>query len=225
MRNLILACLFILPVLAQAHETETHYDRINLSASAQSRLANDTLVASLYAEEEGSNAAQLADIVNKKIQWAITTLKQHPQIKLQTSAYTTNPVYQKNKIVSWRVRQTLQLESLDMAKVSELLGQLQSRLALQGMHFTVSPQLKNTTDDALISEALAAFEARAQLVTQQLKRKGYKIVDLNIATSGSPGGYQRYGMRAMALESVAAPAIESGEQDVQVTVSGSIELE
>ena len=225
MKKILFACLFILPLLAQAHETETHYDRINLSASAQTRLANDTIVASLYAEEEGSNAALLADIVNKKIQWAIATVKQNPQIKLQTSAYTTSPVYQKNKIMSWRVRQTIALESLDMPKVSELLGVLQSRLALQGMHFTVSPELKNTTDDALINEAMAAFDARARLVSAQLKRKGYKIVDLNIATSGNPGGYRRYEMHAMAMDSVSAPAIEGGEQDVQVTVSGSIELE
>ena len=112
-----------------------------------------------------------------------------------------------------------------MAKVSELLGELQSRLALQGMHFTVSPQLKNNTDDALITEALDAFENRARLVTKQLKRKGYKIVDLNISTSGNPGAYRRHDMRAMSMESVSAPVIEGGEQDVQVSVSGSIELE
>ena len=225
MKTFLLAFIFILPVLAQAHETETHYDRINLSASAQTRLANDTIVASLYAEEEGSSAAQLADIVNKKITWAVATVKPHAQIKLQTSAYNTSPVYQKNKIVSWRVRQTITLESRDMAKVSELLGELQTRLALQGMHFTVSAQLKNTTDDGLITEALDAFENRARLVTKQLRRKGYKIVDLNISTSGNPGAYRRNDMRVMAMESVSAPSIEAGEQEVQVNVSGSIELE
>ena len=98
MKTFLLALILIFPVLAQAHETETHYDRINLSASAQTRLANDTIVASLYAEEEGSSTAQLADIVNKKITWAVEAIKKHAQIKLQTSAYNTSPVYQKNKI-------------------------------------------------------------------------------------------------------------------------------
>ena len=35
-----------------AHDDETHYDRIHLSASASAQLENDTMVATVYAEEE-----------------------------------------------------------------------------------------------------------------------------------------------------------------------------
>lgn len=224
-KNLLLPLLLLLPAFTAAHESETHYDHIQLSASAQTRLANDIILATLYAEEEGSQPTQLADIVNRKVQWAVALVKQHPQIRLQTSAYTTSPVYRSNKITAWRVRQTISLESQDMTAVSELLGELQQQLALQGMNFAVSPELRNQTDDALISDALAAFERRAKRVSDQLGRKGYRIVDLNISTSGNAGMYQRFEVRAMAMDTIAAPTVEAGEQDVQVTVSGSIELE
>jgi predicted secreted protein len=224
MKKLLFALLLI-PVLAQSQENESQYNRVHLSASAQTELANDTIIVNLYAEEEGSRPAQLADVVNKKILWAVALLKKHPKIKLQTSAYTTSPVYQKKLIKSWRLRQSIRLESREMTETSELLGELQTRLALQSMRFTVSPELKASTDDTLIAEALTAFGKRAQLITDQLKRKSYKLVDINIATSGrSPVLYQRDAVSSMAMKSVAAPAIEAGEQRMQVTVSGTIEL-
>jgi len=222
---------YLLPVIALlftfqacAHDVESHYDRVHLSASAQQQIENDTIIATLYAEEEGSNPAQLADLVNKKIEWAVSLVKQHKDIKLQTNSYATNPIYNDKKISRWRVRQSIRLESRNMAKVSELLGQLQEKLALQGLQFAVSSALKTKTDDGLIADALSAFEKRASLVAKQLKRKAYKIVDINISTSGGARINRNYARTAM-VESVAAPAVEAGDQTVQVTVSGSVELE
>ena len=92
------------------------------------------------------------------------------------------------------------------------------------LRFSVSPELKNRTDDELISEALKVFEQRASNITQQLKRKNYKIVDINVSTSVNH--YPRRSYEAVAMASkVAAPAIEGGEQTLMVTVSGQIEME
>ncbi len=224
MKYLLPVLLIFFSLRALAHETESHYDRVHLSASAEQQIENDTIIATLYAEEEGSNSAQLADLVNKKIEWAVKLVKQHKDIKLQTNSYTTNPVYNGKKISRWRVRQSIRLESRNMAKVSAILGRLQDKLALQGMQFAVSSGLKTKTDDALIADALSAFENRARLIAKQLKRKAYKIVDINISTSGGIRQQNTYARTAM-LESVTAPMVEAGEQTVQVTVNGSVELE
>ena len=225
MKTLITLLLLGLSTSLYAHETDSHYDRIHLSASAQQQIDNDTIIATLYAEEEGGEPAALADRVNRKISDAVDTIRRHADIKLQTGSYTTSPVYHKNKINRWRVRQTIRLESGNMMEVSALLGQLQQQLALQAMQFAVSPELKNRTIDALISKALAAFDARAKAVVKQLGRKAYKIVDLNIAT---PAGARPYAMMARGVmmdASVAAPVVEAGEQTIQLTVNGEIELE
>ena len=223
-RILVLSLLLALPMQSLAHETEDHYDRIHLSASAQAQVDNDTVIATLYAQEEGRDSVQLANLVNKRIENAIEQIKQHDAIKVQTSGYNTTPVYHNNKITGWRVRQSIRLESQDMTLVSEVLGQLQQTLALQGMNFTVSPELKNATDDRLIKQALQVFERRAQMVTQQLGRKNYKIVDIDISTAADLYPRRNYEVAAMATK-VAAPAIEAGEQTLRVTVSGKIEME
>jgi predicted secreted protein len=210
---------------AWAHDDETHYDRIHLSVSATAQLENDTMVATVVAQEEGSQAAQLSSLVNKRIRRALELVKKHPEIKHQTNAYSTNPIYSKDKIKGWRVSQSLRLESKDMALMSDVLGKLQSDLALQSMQFTVSPASKNKQDEKLIDQALEAFEKRAQQVVKKLGRNNYKIVDINISTSGTGGIRPQYQMRAMAMDAESAPAISAGEQTVHVTVSGNIELE
>lgn len=220
-----LALLLLISPMLAAHESESHYDRIQLSASAQQQLANDTIIVNLYAEEEGSDPAKLADSVNRRIRQALDFLKPHADIKLQTRAYSTHPVYQKNRIVRWRVRQSLRLQSRNITVVSKLLGHLQQDLALQGMQFTVSNERKTRTDDELIARALDAFESRARTVVRQLRRKAYKIVKLNITTSGGARPYAAMARNVMMDSAVAAPAVEAGEQTVQVNVSGEIELE
>ncbi len=209
-----------------AHDNETHYDRVQLSVSATAQLENDTMVATVYAQEEGAQATELSSIVNKRIRWGLELVKKYPEIKHQTNAYSSDPVYSNNKIKGWRVRQSLRLESQDMTSMSDLLGKLQSELALQSMQFTVSPTSKNKQDEKLIDEALQAFEDRAKQVVKKLSRKNYKIVDINISTSGAQGIRPRYKMQAMAMDiAESAPVISAGEQTVSVTVSGNIELE
>ena len=210
---------------AWAHDNETHYDRIHLSVSATAQLENDTMVAIVYAQEEGSQAAELSSIVNRRIRWGLDLVKKYPKIKHQTNTYSSSPVYSNNKIKGWRVSQSLRLESQDMTLLSDVLGKLQSDLALQSMQFTISPDSKNKQDEKLIDKALEAFENRAQQVVKKLGRKNYKIVDINISTSGAIGVRPQYQMRAMAMDAESTPAISEGEQTVSVTVSGNIELE
>lgn len=224
MKFLILSLLLALPVFATAHEHTDHYDRVHLSASAQTQIENDTVIATLYAQEEGSDAIQQARLVNQRISEAISLVKKHDAIKIQTKSYSTSPVYHKNKITGWRVRQNIRLESQDMTLMSEVLGDLQTTLALEGMNFAVSPGLKNSTDDELIGEALDVFEQRAKNITQRLGRRNYKIVDINVSTSANHYARRNYEVAAMASK-VAAPSIEAGEQTIKVSISGQIEME
>ncbi len=213
------------PAIVAAHEAADHYDRVHLSASAQKRVQNDIAIATLYAQEEGGDAAGLADRVNTRISEAVTLVEQHDVVQLQTSSYSTSPVYHNNKISGWRVRQSIRLESRDMALLSDLVGQLQQTLNLQNISFAVSPELKNSTDDELINEALKVFEQRAKNITQQLGRRDFRIVDIAIGNSVDHYPRRPFEAAVMSSAKVAAPSIESGEQTLEVTVSGQIELE
>jgi predicted secreted protein len=226
--SLPLLCILVLSVCrltSAAEDTPLTYDRIDLSASAQGEVANDILVAVLFRELEGANAAPLADEVNKSITQAIKRIRQVPEIKVQTVDYQTLPVYQKERITGWRVRQAIRLETADAAKLSALLGELQQQLNLQSIGYSVSPAKRKEAEDTLIAQALKSFQQRAELVTRELGRARYRIVALRVDTGGPVPRPPFMAARAMAAEAVAPPSIEAGEQKVEVNVSGTIELQ
>lgn len=209
-----------------AHENETYYDRIRLSVSASAQLENDTMLATVYALEEGGDVTELSAMVNKRIRRGLDLVKKHSEIKHQTNTYTSRPVYSNNKIKGWRVSQSLRLESQAITIMSNVLGKLQSELALQSMQFTISPASKDKQDEKLIDEALESFGNRARQVVKKLGHKNYKIVDINISTSAARDIQPQYPMRAMSMSKVESePAVSAGEQMVSVTVNGIIELE
>ena len=100
--TVIVLCSVLCSVLcfsnSWAHEDETNYDRVHLSVSATAQVENDTMVAIVYAQEEGGQAAALTEVVNKRIRWGLDLVKKYPEIKHQTNAYSSNPIYSKNKI-------------------------------------------------------------------------------------------------------------------------------
>lgn len=211
-----------------ANDSVVNYNQISLDASASEEVDNDTMIVSLYVQEEGSKASVLSDRVNKRINAALKRIEQYPSVKVETESYSTNPVYNNSKIVAWRVRQSIKLESRDLALLSELLGELQRQLKLSSIGFDVSRDKREEYTKRLIDKALSAFSERAGQIARQLEFSSYKIVNMNVSTSGSNPHYKHRAMTAMMADteaSVAAPAIAGGKRTLSVRVSGTIELE
>ena len=206
-------------------DDKTFYDRVNLSVEAVDEVENDTLVAVLYAQREGSNLAELSNEVNRAITQAIQRSKKAADIDVQTLAYQTFPVYQKQRLSSWRVRQSIQLKSRNIKALSALLGDLQSHLALESIRYTVSNEQRAGIEEALIGKAITAFQQRARNITKQLGRKKYRLVTMDVRThSAAVRPALMRGFSAAAETKVAPPAIEPGTQTVTISASGVIEL-
>jgi predicted secreted protein len=220
-----LIVLFSLQASVYAHESVKSYNQISLEASSFADVDNDIMMVSMYAQEEGLKATVLSDAVNKKINWALAKLKQHKTIKVETENYTTSPVYRKSQIVSWRVRQSIKLESSDMSLMSEVLGDLQAQLKLNGISFDVSRDKKEQNTKLLIDEALDAFTLRAKQIANKLQHDSYKIVNIHVSTSGNNTlRYKSQSMSVMA-EARVAPEFSAGDRTLSARVSGSIELQ
>ncbi len=223
MNRMLLILLMFFATVAMAEES--HFDRVTLTASAADLVANDTMIATLSREAEGKDTAALANEVNKHIEWAVAEVKKHPDFKVRTQAYNTYPVYHKNVVTGWRVSQSIRIEAHDAAQLSKLLGTLQKRLNLTGVSFSVSPSLRQESENKLISRAIDAFKARAKIIARDLGHSDYRLVRLNVSTSGGGPVFQA---RAMVMEAApaarVAPALEAGESRLTVSVNGEIEL-
>jgi predicted secreted protein len=217
---------FVTTKTAIAHETPQSYDRINFQVSAIEEVENDTLVVVMYSERSGQEPSVIADEVNRNIGWAIDLAKKNSAIKVQTLNYRQDPLYKNQSISGWKVRQSIHLESTEVASLSALLGELQSRLSVASLRYTVSPTRRDKVESRLIAEALNRFKNRGEQITVELGRSGYRIVNLDVIASGrSPAPVRMRAVAVMADSSaVAAPSIEPGVQTVSVQVSGAIEL-
>lgn len=217
--------IIALPSIGFAKQPLT-YDRVNFSVSANEEVKNDTVTAVLYAQREGSDSSSLAETVNKDITWAIEMARKVPAIKVQSKDYQTFPLYSKQTLTGWRVRQSISLETRDTKALSELLGQLQQRIAIQSISYSISPERRQEVEKQLISEALSQFKERADMVTKQLNRPDYRIVNLDINTgNGSPVYPMARGAMMMDEKaSVSPPTLETGTNMLTVTVNGTIEL-
>ena len=201
-------------------------DRVSFRVEAGRDVQNDQVSAVLQASAEDRDAAKLADEINNTMVWALQQAKAVKGVTLQSGNYRTYPVYDKSKIVRWRGVQELHLESQDVAALSDLLGTLQARLKMQSMQFSVSTDARDTVEDELIAEALAAFRKRASLISGSLKASGYELLDVNINSAGQPPVMpMRMESKArLSAASVAPPAIEQGSSRISVQVSGAIRL-
>lgn len=222
---LVLSCFLSSSVYA--HDDVLNYNQISLEASASAEVENDTMIATLYAQEEGSKATVLSNRVNQKVNWALEKLKQYNNIKVETQSYSTTPVYSKSQVIAWRVKQSIQLESKDMSLMSEVLGELQQQLKLNGISFDVSPEKREEQNRALIDRALTAYTRRATQIASKLKSERYKIVTMNVSTSSNVARYRHRPVTAMLAEAAPsiAPEVAKGDQTLSVRVSGTIELE
>lgn len=224
---ILLALLALLAPTAIAGTTMPTYNRIQLGESARAEVENDLLVAVLFAQAEGREAATPADEVNRLIDWAVNLAKSHPEVKVQTLNYQTQPVYTKDKIRAWRVRQSLRLESRDSRVLGDLVGQLQESLQMESLSYQVSDELRRSHTESLTTTALQRFEARARHIAKTLGRSGYRIVQIRIDDAHRPPMPVARGMMFEAAMADAAPAparIEAGTSEITVSVSGEIEL-
>lgn len=222
-RGLLLAML-LLPLWAGAQEGEAALlDRVSLQAQATREVANDRMRAELVVQAEDRDPARLADQVNRTMQWALERAERVKPVSAKTAGYRTQPVYRDGTLTHWRAVQTLVLESEDFPALSELVGTLQERLAVQSMRFLVSDAQRQTAENALIDDALGAFKARAERVVGNLNAGGWRIVHIDIGTHDQgPGPVMM--MRAEAMADRPPPALAGGTSEVTVTVSGTVQL-
>jgi len=206
------------PVLADEPSLPT----VSFSASGQAVAPNDLGRAVAYAEVTGGEPRDVATQVNGQIADALAVAKAYPSVRVKTGATHTWPVYAKDSrtISSWRMRSTIELESEDLPALSELVGKLQSQLALEGLTLMPAPQTRARAEETATQEALAAFQRRARLVSETLK-KNFRIKQLNLG--GHDVAPPMPMVRSAAVQMAPAP-VQAGDSDITVQVNGTIEL-
>ena len=220
------SALASLPALAA---DALNYNQISLRAEVSQEVARDKMIVTLYTESQNADPAKLAAEITTTMNKALGQAREVQGVTLRQGSRNSYPIYDTKgqKITGWRERAELRLESSDFAALSKLTGELLTDLKMGGMDFAIATPTRKASEDALLKDAVAAFKARAQLATDALGGKGYKIVNLNLNSNGYPQPYLRAPMMMKAAAMDAAPVtpdVEAGTSQVSMTADGSIEV-
>lgn len=220
------APLISLPALAA---DDLHYNQIALRAEVSQEVARDLMIVTLYSESQNTDPAKLASQITTTMNKALGQARQVKGVTLRQGSRNSYPIYDSKgqKITGWRERAELRLESADFAALSKLTGELLGDLKMGGMDFAIADPTRKASEDALLKDAVKAFKARAQLATEALGGKAYKIVNLNLNSNGYPQPYMRAPMmmKAASMDSApVTPEVEAGTSQVSMTADGAIEV-
>ena len=202
--------------------------RVGFSVERSREVANDWVTAVLSTTHEDANPAEVAAGINRDMAWALALAKGRSAIRTRSGGYSTQPVTdpQRGNVRHWRGEQQLVLESGDVAALTALVGELQARLQLDSLGFSVSPDRRREVEDELVAEVIRAFQARADLVTRSFGASKHRLVEVQIGTGGGGPPPMRPMMRMMAADAeMAPPAVEAGTSRIEVSAGGAIELE
>ena len=201
--------------------------RVGFSVERSREVANDWVTAVLSVSHDDPKPAAVAARINHDMGWAMELAKARSAIRTRSGGYSTFPVHapRSGEVRNWRGVQEIVLESGDVEAVTALVGELQQRLQLQSLAFSVSPERRRTVEAELVAEALGAFQERAELVRKSFGAAGYRLVEVQVGTGGGPPPPVRPMLRTMAADAeMAPPAVEGGTSEITVSASGAIEL-
>ncbi|MGE8558892.1 SIMPL domain-containing protein [Acinetobacter sp. UBA3106] len=233
MRYLTLSSLVIASILsttAFAQQTEQlNYNLVNVQAEATRQISNDEMHAVLYIERSKKQPAELSALITQLMNQAIAAAKKYPQVKVETGAQSTYPVYDNDsqKLKEWRGRAEIRLKSTDFKAVSQLISELQQNFQTESINFTVSDTQRKKVENELMVEASKNFQQRAQLLSQAWSKTGYNLVNLNLNTNNNypqPVMMRANMAKFSGAEAADAQNVEAGESKITVNANGSIQF-
>ena len=184
----------------------------------------------LYTEAQHADPAKLAAEITTTLNQTLEQARQVRGVSVKLGSRHSYPVYDEKgqKISAWRERAEVRLESADFARLSKLTGELLQSMKMAGMDFSIASGTRKAHEDAMLKDAVNAFRARAQLATEALGGRSYKLVNLNLSSGGfqPPMPMRAYEAKGMAMMDAApTPQIEAGTSQVTVSADGVIEVQ
>ncbi|MDG2175545.1 MAG: SIMPL domain-containing protein [Gammaproteobacteria bacterium] len=199
---------------------------LNLNATEQVSVEQDTLNVAMQFSVEGRDSTDLQNEVNQAIREARDILEGTNNIEYSIQQYNVYRVQQQGLSrnptnSSWRAQQNIQMQSMNSEALLVVTARIQqSGLTVSNMNYSLSGDRYQQHADELLDAALLQLQVRADRVAVTLGKENAELVEVNI--NGSQNFFD--GRVAMAEfrsldTAMAVPVAEPGETQVSVTVN------
>ncbi|OSI11828.1 SIMPL domain-containing protein [Neisseria canis] len=222
---LLLLSLVAAPTLAEP----LNYNVVSFSESASTTADNDLMRVIFSIEEEGSNRQAVSNRITNRLNALNARISANKAFKGAVINRSTQPNYnEKGKITGWYDSAQVSVESKDFQALNKLIAASQNDAAVQNLSFTVSREKRSEITNELSKQALKNFKQRAEVISQTLGFRGYKIVNIqinsNFHTRQASVTMKSHIMDAAAEAAPEMTADNPGTEEITQTVSGSIQM-
>jgi uncharacterized protein YggE len=228
---------------SQSPSVATANTLVIVPAAGEVTHQNDEATATFSVEEQDKDKAAAASRVNSRMRAGMEVLRRaDPQARLKTHGYYTYPVYPDDRPpppgtlakprvpTAWRVGQSVELRTTNVAALEKTVAAAQRVLALNGLQFGLAPDTLRTLDDQRIAATYRNLNERIAAIARAMGRRLEDAVldTVDFEASGNYGDgaqLQMAGARAkMAMEpaEVSEPSFEPGETTLQMRVVGKV---
>lgn len=224
----------LLPALAavSAQAEPLNYNVVSFSESAVATVEKDVMKVTFVIEEAGKDRQEVSNRVTRRFNALTARIKAEPSFKSGLAGRNVRPDYNdKGKITGWNDSVYVDVESKNFPALNKLVAASQGEAAVHSMGFSVSPEKRSEVTNRLSKQVLKNFRLRAQVLSEALGFKSYKIVNIQInsdfRTYAAPAAMKSRMAYAAAAEAAPAPGMDAGNpgtEEIVQTVNGSIQM-
>lgn len=223
---------------AAGGSSHTHHARyaaqqsptLHLTASAQTEVRQDWLAVRLQARHQAADAAAVQlrlQALQDRALIAIRPEVNAEQLQLQTGSFRVYPRYGRDgKIQHWEGVSELIIQGRDVPRITRVAANIRD-WAVADMHFQLSRQAREQAEQALMQEAIAQFNAKAQSLANGFGFKSFELHEVHLNGNAHNPMPAMLRMTADGLHGgqVQPPlSAEPGLSPVSVNLSGAVRL-
>ncbi len=224
MRNIIIvSCLLFSPLL---RAESLNYNVVSLSTTVQESVQNDTMQVTFSIEEQGHDRVTVSNAVTERSNRVLQYLRGKKSLNSQLSARHAYPSYIDNNPKNgtiWHDSIHINVDSKNIDELSQAIAQVQKDAAVSQLTFTVSNKRQNEINERLLTRAIEQFRNKAKTITKAMGGSNYKIINMDINENGRVMTHAA--TRMLKSAESAMMEIESGNSEVGINISGSIQVQ
>ena len=159
---------------------------LNLNATEQVNVEQDTLNVAIQYSVEGGDSTDLQNEVNQAIRAAQNILEDTNNIEYSIQQYNVYRVQQQGlsrnpSNTIWRAQQNIQMQGLNSDALLVVTARLQQAgLTVSNMYYSLSSDRFQRHADELLDAALLQLQVRADRVADTLGKDNAELVEVNI---------------------------------------------
>lgn len=209
---------------------------VQMQGAATLEVANDEVLAHFFVEVEDADPVRAQSRVNQQVADGVALLRRaDSKARIDSRGYQSTPVHGREsavdsarRIVGWRVRQTVTLQTAALDGLPRTVAAGQERMALGRLEFRLSGGARERSEAELIRGSIANLNSRVAAAAAALgvPAARVRIEELNfgVAAPGRPPiqPVLRSKLALASADKVEEPALEAGHSVLQATVNAKV---